>query len=962
MKFTDERMIPERDKGNEIYLEHISRYIFASRFVKNKVVLDIACGSGYGSDFLKKKGAKKVIGIDISPEAISYCKANYKNINFLVGGVDKIPLKDKSVDLIVSFETIEHVEEKTQNNFIQEVKRILKPDGLFIVSTPNTVVFPKGNPFHLKELGKKEFYNLLRESFKNVQICYQDDFEISVIYKDGGLEDKSIQTEVDRSIIFQTTQDHCLLAMYLLAICSNTEKFEMTRTELVLSDIQTWKKTFEVDNLSKEISNLFEKYTSLKEEKNQKNLEINQKNLEINQKNLEIKEYEKIVQDREARINAIVNSMRWKVPNYVYKIYKNKLKKYIPRFIFKIKDGVLISIKFTAKYARLLKLAWEEYRITGWEGLKVAIERHYNKKNTETISYPKVDDYIPNLVTIGILTKDRLDLIKPCIESIEKYPSDKYKTEILIGDTGTTDKKVLKYYEGIKKKYRNIRLINFKRYFFSKNYNDLMSHAKGRYLIFLNNDTVVKEGWIDNLIDPLKDKKIGIVGGKLLYKNKTIQHAGVEVDIIGQPYHIYSKENSDLKKTSYKAILPSVTFACVAMRHDVFCRFRLSEEYKEESQDTDFNFRLHKAGFQVLYNPAAEIYHLECSSRDWRRGENDRQLFKKKWAGYLQELTSNHQNQRIKFDENQYKNSITVIRDDGIGDLLMCVSAFKKLREKHPDKKLILATYERNIEMMSGFGIFNEFIPIPNGQKYSPLPIPGDSKIYNLISFEMKVTATEGIPTEANKIHRHLVFSKILELDDEFKLVPMPDYPEARQAVKKLFNDLKININQKFVVINLVSTNPARSWWEPYYPALTKTIEKMGFVPIIVGTKDSKYYQGKGIINLVGKTKTIAEFIEVIKLGKYVISTDTSAYHIAALSGIPFLAIFTGGVLPEARLKYYKKYEVLEPPKSLKCYPCWDEGCSDPAVRWQKDPCRLIIKPEQVIMKFKKLVEEYPVK
>ena len=74
---------------------------------------------------------------------------------------------------------------------------------------------------------------------------------------------------------------------------------------------------------------------------------------------------------------------------------------------------------------------------------------------------------------------------------------------------------------------------------------------------------------------------------------------------------------------------------------------------------------------------------------------------------------------------------------------------------------------------------------------------------------------------------------------------------------------------------------------------------------MLVGTRDSKYFQGKGMINLVGKTKTITEYIEAIKLGKYVISTDTSAYHIAALSRIPFLAIFTGGVKPAARLNFY---------------------------------------------------------
>ena len=72
MRYTGERMIPEFNEGEEIYLEHITRYIFASQFIKDKIVLDIACGSGYGSDYLLKNGARKVIGVDISKETVEY--------------------------------------------------------------------------------------------------------------------------------------------------------------------------------------------------------------------------------------------------------------------------------------------------------------------------------------------------------------------------------------------------------------------------------------------------------------------------------------------------------------------------------------------------------------------------------------------------------------------------------------------------------------------------------------------------------------------------------------------------------------------------------------------------------------------------------------------------------------------------------------------------------------------------
>ena len=91
------------------------------------------------------------------------------------------------------------------------------------------------------------------------------------------------------------------------------------------------------------------------------------------------------------------------------------------------------------------------------------------------------------------------------------------------------------------------------------------------------------------------------------------------------------------------------------------------------------------------------------------------------------------------------------------------------------------------------------------------------------------------------------------------------------------------------------------------------------------------------------------------------ICTDSSAYHIAAMARIPFLAIFTGGVTPEARLNCYTNYEVVKPPASLSCYPCWDEGCKDLSVRWKSDPCRLIVTPAEVIERFKRLVAKFPV-
>jgi lipopolysaccharide biosynthesis protein/ubiquinone/menaquinone biosynthesis C-methylase UbiE len=168
MEYTGERFVPEVH-GN-IELEHIHRYIQASEFAVGKIVLDIASGEGYGSAMLARK-ADKVTGVDISLISIKHARKRYKNenLNFIVGSCAEIPLPDACIDLVVSFETIEHHEQHEQ--MMQEIKRVLRPTGMLLISSPdkyNYSVEPGySNPFHIKELYQHEFKQLLEKYFNN---------------------------------------------------------------------------------------------------------------------------------------------------------------------------------------------------------------------------------------------------------------------------------------------------------------------------------------------------------------------------------------------------------------------------------------------------------------------------------------------------------------------------------------------------------------------------------------------------------------------------------------------------------------------------------------------------------------------------------------------------------------------------------------------------------------------------
>jgi 2-polyprenyl-3-methyl-5-hydroxy-6-metoxy-1,4-benzoquinol methylase len=168
---TAERMVPESSDPFTFW-EHVYRYAFASRFVKGKRVLDIACGEGYGAASLEKAGAAYVIGIDVSEAVCLHARAKY-GIDARPGTAAAIPLPDGSVDVVVSFETIEHV--PSPDRFLDECARVLAPSGILIISTPNKVIYDQGNPnpYHCSEMTEQEFANAVGTRFHECRFYTQ---------------------------------------------------------------------------------------------------------------------------------------------------------------------------------------------------------------------------------------------------------------------------------------------------------------------------------------------------------------------------------------------------------------------------------------------------------------------------------------------------------------------------------------------------------------------------------------------------------------------------------------------------------------------------------------------------------------------------------------------------------------------------------------------------------------------
>jgi SAM-dependent methyltransferase len=169
---TGERLDPAAHTG-EILQEHAGRYAFAARYCLGKQVLDVASGLGYGTDYLRMRGASPV-GLEIDEQSIQYSQYQYPCCTFVQGSAEKMPASwDNMFDVVVSFETIEHLERP--RDFLKEAFRCLRPGGLFICSTPkkSLYLFEGHNRFHVKEFYSGEFLRFIRNLFHVRQVFGQ---------------------------------------------------------------------------------------------------------------------------------------------------------------------------------------------------------------------------------------------------------------------------------------------------------------------------------------------------------------------------------------------------------------------------------------------------------------------------------------------------------------------------------------------------------------------------------------------------------------------------------------------------------------------------------------------------------------------------------------------------------------------------------------------------------------------
>lgn len=235
-----------------------------------------------------------------------------------------------------------------------------------------------------------------------------------------------------------------------------------------------------------------------------------------------------------------------------------------------------------------------------------------------TVLYPVKDS---PLVSIIIPTRDTLELLKKCIDSIfckTTYPH----YEIVIADNGSEQPETLDYLNRIQTEHDNIQVIRIDAPFnYSLINNEAASAARGDYLVLLNNDTeVITPDWLEGMLGYAQRENVGSVGVKLYYEDSTIQHAGVIVGKGGDAGHRWYQCAKDQKGYLYTLEAPNdvacCTAACLMTARNLWDQMNgLNEELTVQYNDVDYGLRLLKAGYFNVFLPFVELYHYESKSR-----------------------------------------------------------------------------------------------------------------------------------------------------------------------------------------------------------------------------------------------------------------------------------------------------------------------------------------------------------
>lgn len=624
LEWTGERYLPYIDPGltgAEIHYEHLHRYAIAAGFAKDKKVLDLASGEGYGS-FMLSEDAKEVVGVEIDKHAVEHASKKYRkdNLKFIQGSILDIPIDGKNIfDLVVCFEAMEHVDD--HKKLFSEIKRLLKSDGVLIISTPNKITYADltnyNNPFHINELYFVDFKELLSYYFSNMSIFGQRVYVGSHIWPLDSVG-SAISNEIlvkNNGSGFVFSEDMQKSPLYFIAIASDIKPNENLNVNSNLIDT------------SNTAQNLV--HTKLLSERERFQQEV--KGLQQ-----EIEGLQQEVIERDEWIDGVKRSVIWKTTMCFHGRF---IERYLPqdtrrREIYNlginggrtiINDGFDVFLKALTFRMRqkipfepLAKLDQVSYKLKG-------ISNFLNDENRikNLNDFPKIDIIIP--------VYNHANYLEACIESAINQTYSNIK--IIIVDDCSPDplvkEKLIKY-----KNFDKINIFtNANNIGISETLNRAIINSSGDFLAFLDCDDMITPDAIEKAADFIRLNP----NKKYIYTNRiNIDENGNIIDRINfQSRGTNARE--ELMKGMYTSHLKVISKEC-------FLKKGLFNSKYDSAQDYDLALRVSESfefGYINDYLYKHRVHSNQVSQKDIEKQQNITKLIKNDAIGRRKILDGN---------------------------------------------------------------------------------------------------------------------------------------------------------------------------------------------------------------------------------------------------------------------------------------------------------------------------------